>query len=99
MREGHGATAMALLDRGADIDGVSAGDHTTPLLMAVINGHFDLAMTLLDRGAEATIASDAGATPLYVTLNTQWIPKSRHPQPTHSTQQEVTYLELMEALL
>jgi ankyrin repeat protein len=99
VREGHTATALALLDAGADLDGLSAGDHTSPLLMATINGHFDLAKVLLDRGADPTMASDAGATPLYVTLNTQWIPKSRHPQPTHATQQRVTYLELMEALL
>jgi ankyrin repeat protein len=99
VREGHTATALALLDRGAELDGVGAGDHTSPLLMATINGHFDLAKLLLERGADPTITSDAGATPLYVTLNTQWIPKSRHPQPTHATQQQVTYLELMEALL
>ncbi len=99
VREGHEATAMALLDGGADIDQVSGGDHTGPLLMATINGHFDLATTLLERGADVTVSSDAGATPLYATLNTQWIPKSRHPQPADYMQQEVGYLELMRALL
>jgi ankyrin repeat protein len=99
VREGQTETALALLDRGADIDQISAGDETSPLLMATINGHFDLAMTLLERGADPMVASHAGATPLYTTLNTHWIPKSRHPQPTHATQQRITYLELMEALL
>ena len=99
VREGYSEAAMALLDVGSEIDQVSAGDHTTPLLMAVLNGHFDLAMQLFERGADPAIASDAGATPLYMALNTQWIPKSRHPQPTHRLQQEVTYLDLMKVFL
>jgi ankyrin repeat protein len=98
-REGHEGAAFALLDYGADIDQVSGGDHTTPLLMATINGHFDLAMALFERGADATIASDANATPLYTVLNTNWIPKSRHPQPADYMQQQVAYLDLMSAFL
>ncbi|MCY4647834.1 MAG: ankyrin repeat domain-containing protein [Gammaproteobacteria bacterium] len=99
VREGHAETALALLDAGADINGVSGGDHTGPLLMATINGHFDLAMTLLGRGADPRTASDAGATPLYATINAYWVPKSRYPQQQAYQQQHTTYLELMEALL
>ncbi len=99
VRDGHASTAFALLDHGVEIDQVRAGDHTSPLLMALINGHFGLAMELFNRGADPTVASDAGATPLYIALNTEWIPKSRHPQPTHRLQQEVTYLDLMKAFL
>ena len=99
VREGYSGAAMALLEGGADIDRVSAGDHTSPLVMAILNGHFDLAMELFEQGADPRIASDAGATPLYVALNTHWIPKSRHPQPTDRLQQDVTYLDLMLAFL
>lgn len=99
VREGRTETASALLDYGADANQPSGGDRTSPLLMATINGHFDLALMLLDRGADPNQASDAGATPLYTTLNTEWIPKSRHPQPTFAMQQRTTYLELMRALL
>lgn len=99
VREGHVETALALLDAGADINGASGGDHTSPLLMATINGHFDLAMTLLARGADPRRASDAGATPLYATINAYWVPKSRYPQQQAYQQQQATYLELMEALL
>ena len=91
--------AIALLEAGAKINQVSAGDHTSPLLMATINGHFDLAKKLLERGADPKLASDAGATPLYATINVQWAAKSLYPQPTAQTQQQTTYLELMEALL
>jgi uncharacterized protein len=99
IRQGNTAAALALLDAGAKINQVSAGDHTSPLLMATINGQFDLAKKLLERGADAKLASDAGATPLYATINIQWAAKSLYPQPTAQTQQQTTYLELMEALL
>ena len=61
VREGQLETAMALLDGGADINQVSAGDHTSPMLMATINGHFDLALLLLDR--ERTPTSPVTPTP------------------------------------
>ncbi len=98
-REGHADAVLALLEGGADLDEVSAADGTTPLLIATINGHFDLAMMLLERGASVTAANAAGGTPLYAAVNTHWIPKSRHPQPTDSQQQRVNHLELMMALI
>ena len=99
VREGNDESVMALLDGGADIDQASAGDLTTPLLMAMINGHFDLGMELLRRGADPTLASDAGATPLYAVLNTHWAPKARYAQQQAYQQQEVGYLAVMETLL
>jgi ankyrin repeat protein len=90
---------QSLLKAGADVNQVSAGDHTSPLLMATINGHFDLAKMLLERGADPKLASDAGATPLYATINVQWAAKSLYPQPTAQKQQQTTHLELMEALI
>ena len=39
-RQGHIGAATALLDGGADIDQVGAGDGTSPLLMATINAQF-----------------------------------------------------------
>ena len=98
-REGHVDAVLALLDGGADINQVSAADNTSPMLIASINGHFDLAMLLLERGADPSLASAAGATPLYTALNMQWAPKARHPQPTDYLQQQVSYLQLMEAVL
>ena len=98
-REGHIGTGMALLDGGADINQTSGSDRTSPMLMAMINGHFDMAIQLLRRGADPTIASDAGATPLYAAINAQWSPKSRYPQQHASQQQKVTYLEVMQSLL
>jgi ankyrin repeat protein len=98
-REGHIVSARALLKAGADVNQVSASDHTSPLLMAAINGHFDLARLFLEAGADPNRPSDAGATPLYATINVQWAAKSLYPQPTAQYQQQTTYLELMELLL
>ena len=60
----------------------SAGDGTSPLLMAVINGQFDMAMLLIERGADPNLAAkNNGVTPLWAAVNTQWQPRTRFPQP------------------
>jgi ankyrin repeat protein len=99
VREGEAATAFTLLDAGADIDRPTAGDQTTPILMAVLNGHFDLALDLLERGADPDIPSHAGVTPLYAVINTQWAPKARYPQQQAYQQQRATHLDVMRRLL
>jgi len=98
-RDGYTDAAMLLLDAGHEIDMPSAGDRSSPLLVAIINGHFDLAMQLLARGADPTLASDDGATPLFSTLNTVWALRTWYPQPTAYQQQQTSYLDMMEALL
>jgi ankyrin repeat protein len=99
VRQGSSPSVTALLDGGADVNRRAAGDGSTPLLMAIVNGHYDLAMTLLERGADPNLASDAGAAPLYATVNIEWAPKSFYPQPRAQLQQRTTYLALMQALL
>lgn len=98
VRQGHDETVKALLDAGADINQVS-GDKTSPLLMAVVNGRFDLAKMLLDRGADPNLASENGVAPLYATINVQWAPKALYPQPRAYTQQKMTHIEMLQALL
>jgi ankyrin repeat protein len=99
-RQGHFEAARALLEYGAPIDEVGAGDATSPLLMAVINGEFDLAMFLIERGADPNLAAAGnGAAPLWAAVNTQWQPRTRYPQPQEMEQQKATYLDVMKALL
>lgn len=98
-RQGFTDTAMALLDGGADINQLNAGDKTSPLLMSIINGHFDLAMLLLKRGANPNTPAFNGVAPLFAVLNLQWAPKSLYPSPKAYQQQQATYLELMQALI
>jgi len=99
VRQGNLDAAMALLDGGANINDTSLVDATTPLLMAIINGQFDVAMRLVERGANPNLASSSGMAPLYATINSQWAPRSRYPQPQAIQTQKTTHLELMEALL
>jgi len=99
VREGQVSAVDALLDGGANIDQVSGGDHTSPMLMASINGHYDIVLLLLERGANPNLASDAGAAPLFAVLNKEWAPTTRTPQPAFQLQQKSTYLEVVDALL
>ncbi len=99
VRQGSEEAALALLDGGADINQVSAGDHTSPLLMAAINGQWDLGMKLIQRGADPNLASDAGATPLYAVLEREWAPKSSYAHPEEQRKQNTTYLQIMKSLL
>jgi len=99
VRQGNLEAVKALLDGGAKLDDTTIVDHTTPLLLATINGQFDVALELIKRGANPNIASTAGMTPLYATINAQWAPKSRYPQPQAVQNQRAPYLEVMDALL
>ncbi len=99
-RQGHIGAATALLDGGADIDQVSEGDATSPLLMAVINAQFDLAMMLIDRGSDPNLAASInGVAPLWATINAEWQPRTRFPQPQQHGLQQATYLDVVAALL
>ncbi|MEO7135692.1 MAG: ankyrin repeat domain-containing protein [Vicinamibacterales bacterium] len=98
-RQGYTETVKALLDGGADVNQLSSGDRTSPLLMSIINGHFDLAMLLLERGASPNASAFNGVAPLFAVLNIQWAPKSLYPSPKAYQQQKATYLDLMQALI
>ncbi len=98
-RQGYTDTVKALVEGGADLNQLNAGDQTSPLLMAIINGHFDLATYLIEQGANPNVAAFNGATPLYAVLNIQWAPKSLYPSPKAYQQQQTPYLDLMRALL
>lgn len=98
-RDGRIEAAEALLDAGADINGRTAGDQSTPLLVAMINGNFDLGLRLLERGADPNLASEDGAAPLFAVVNSRWAFRTWYPQPTSWRQQEADYLGVMEALL
>jgi len=99
-RQGYIESARALIDGGADINQVGAGDATSPLLMAAINGQFDVAMFLIERKANPNLAASGnGVAPLWAAINTQWQPRTRFPQPQEMEQQKATYLDVVKALL
>lgn len=98
-RQGDLDAAKALVDAGANVNKISGGDNTSPMLMAVINGQFDIAAYLLSRGGDPTLPSENGVTPLYAALNVQWAPRALYPQPRAYLQQKLTYLDFMKLLL
>lgn len=99
-RQGYIEAAEALLDGGAKIDQQNAGDGTTALLTAIINGQFDLSMVLLKRSANTNlIAWNNGVSPLWAAANVPWQPRTRFPQPQEMELQKATYLDVMQALL
>jgi len=98
-RDGFANAAMLLVESGLDINAMSAGDRSSPMLVAIINGQYDLANALLSRGADPNLVSDDGVSPLFAVLNNEWQLRTWYPQPTASAQQRASYLDLMEALL
>ena len=98
-REGYMDAALMLLDAGTDIDRLTNGDKSAPMVVAVINGNFDLALELLERGADAKLRSEDGVGALFATINNEWHLRTWYPQPTAAEQQDTSYLELMRALL
>ena len=97
-RDGNLDAVHALLQAGADINQASAGEHSTPLVIAIANGHYEVGKFLLDHGANPNIANIDGLTPLYATINMQYAPVSWAPNPL-TDQEKITHLDLMKALL
>ena len=98
-RDGYADAVKVLLDAGQDINSRTAGDESTPMLVALINGQYDIALDLLNRGADPNLASDDGVAPLFATINNEWALRTWYPQPTAGTQQKASYLDVLEALL
>ena len=53
---------------------VSAGDRTSPIVMAIENGHYTVAKYLLDHGAKPNLANEFGLAALYAAIDAQWAP-------------------------
>jgi len=97
-RDGQLGAARTLVEAGADVNQGNSEEKTTPLLMAIINGHYDLAKMLLDHKADPNLANVWGLAALYATIDVQWAPYAWFPQPITS-QESITHLELMKALI
>jgi ankyrin repeat protein len=98
-RDGFAGEAMAIIDAGLNVNVPTAGDRSTPIIVALVNGQYDLALALLARGANPNLSNDDGVTPLFATLNNEWALRTWYPQPTAGAQQRASYLEVLETLL
>jgi ankyrin repeat protein len=97
-RQDNIPAATALLAGGANINEVSGSEHTTPLVMAIMNGHYDFAKMLVEHGADVNLANDMGIAPLWATEDVQYAPIEWSPEPLVN-QEKTNYLSLMKLLL
>lgn len=97
-RQGSTEAVKSLIAGGAKIDEASGSEKTTPLVLAIANGHFDTARVLVEAGADTNLANVMGVTPLYATIDVQWAPHEWSPEPVVA-QEHTSYLELMSLLL
>jgi ankyrin repeat protein len=97
-RDGNLEAVEALIESGADVKQVSGGDGSSPINIAIANGHYTVGKYLLDHGADPNLANLDGLTPLYATVNMRYAPVSWAPNP-RTDQERVSSVELMQALL
>ena len=97
-RDGHLDAVRALVESGADVDQVSGGDGTSPMVIAIANGHYTVAQYLLDQGADPNRMNIDGLGPVYATVNMRFAPVSWAPNP-RTDQEAVDSLDLLRALL
>jgi ankyrin repeat protein len=96
-RDGHIRTVRELVEGGCDVNEVSA-DKTSPLVMAIQNGHYDVGKYLLGHRADPNLANESGLAGLYATIDVQYAPLGWAPNPI-TTQETTSYLELMKDLM
>ena len=97
-RDGHLGAVRALVESGATIDQVAGGDGSSPMVIAIANGHYTVAKYLLDAGADPNMANVDGLAPVYATINMRFAPVSWAPNP-RIDQEEVDAMALLSALL
>ncbi len=97
-RDGNLDAVKALVESRADVNQVSGGDGSSPINIAIANGHYTVGKYLLDHGADPNLPNLDGLTPLYATVNMRYAPVSWAPNP-RTDQQSVGSTELLQALL
>ena len=97
-RDGHLEAVRALIEGGAVVDQVAGSEGSSPMVIAIANGHYTVAKLLLDAGADPNIANIDGLAPLYATINMRFAPVSWAPNP-RTDQERVDAPELLAALL
>ena len=73
-RDGHIECVRApCCELGADVD-FSDPDGSTPLIVALMNGHWDTAKLLIDSGADVNLWDWWGQSPLYMAVDMNTLP-------------------------
>jgi len=85
-----------LIAAGADVK-QTAQDGTSPILVAVLNGHYALANFLLEKGADPNAVDGKGRAALYAAVDMRNLEWSTRPAPPEKD--TMTELDLIKALL
>lgn len=85
-----------LLAGGANIN-LGAADGTSPILIAVLNGHYALANFLLEKGADPNAADSKGRAALYAAVDMRNLEWSTRPAPPEKD--AMTEIDLINALI
>jgi len=97
-RDGFAGVVELLLESGMNVNTPTAGDKSSPLLVAIVNGQYDIAATLLERGADPNHMNDDLMAPMFAVINNEWALRTWYPQPTAGHQQKTSYLTLLRQL-
>ncbi len=89
-------STKTLIAGGANVN-LGAADGTSPLLVAVLNGHYALAIVLLDNGADPNAPDAKGRAPLYAAVDMRNLEWSTRPAPPEKD--AMTELDLINSLI
>lgn len=95
-REGDIETAKVMLDAGVDINQTDI-DHTSGLVIAIMNKHYTFAKFLLDRGADPNVTDVKGRAALYSAIdirNEDW-----SAMPSRKLNDPYPSLDLIQAII
>jgi len=95
-RQNDSDSARILLDAHADVNDTSA-DGSSPVLVAIVNGHYALAKFLLEHGANPNLADNKGLAALYAAVDMRNLEWSTRPAPPEKD--TLSDLDLIKALL
>jgi ankyrin repeat protein len=95
-RQNDADSTRILLAAGAKVN-EGAADGTSPLLVAVMNGHYALGNFLLEKGADPNVADSKGRAALYAAVDMRNLEWSTRPAPPEKD--SMTELDLIKALL
>jgi ankyrin repeat protein len=95
-RQNDMKSTAILLAAGADVK-ESAQDGTSPILVAILNGHYTLANFLLEHGADPNAVDGKGRAALYAAVDMRNLEWSTRPAPPEKD--PLTELDLIKALL